>query len=317
MPAVIRPFVWDDLPALVEVINAAVALDQEDHITTPSALRQRFEMPHFDAEANCLVACAVDGTLAAYITTELDPRNGKAWGSGHVHPAHRRQGIGTLLLHAADARHLARAAREVAPEHPVIVTRYCRDTNAGATALLRAQGYDPARVTWFMQMDLDRPVTAPPLPEGIALRPFDRERDEAAVWEAEQAMLRDNWGYTAAPFEVWRHFAFDAGFDPSLWLVAIDGSRIAGLCLGKPWGDDRPGLGWISTLAVRQDLRGRGLGGALLRHGLRRLSERGYAAAGLEVDSENGSNAAALYERAGMSVYKRYLIYQKTIRRGH
>ncbi len=98
-------------------------------------------------------------------------------------------------------------------------------------------------------------------------------------------------------------------------MAPISGAFIAGLCLGKPWGDDRPGLGWISTLAVRQDLRGRGLGGALLRHGLRRLQERDYSAAGLEVDSENGSNAAVLYERAGMTVHKRYLIYQKAIRR--
>jgi mycothiol synthase len=316
MPAVIRPFVWTDLPELVDVINAAVELDQEDHSTTLAALRQRFEMPHFDPQANCLVACAADGTLAGYITAELDPLYGKAWGTGHVRPAHRRQGIGTRLLQAADTRHLARAAREFTPQQPVTVTRYCRDTNTGAAALLEAQGYRPTRVTWFMQMDLDQPVAAPPLPEGITLRPFDRERDEVAVWEAEKAMLCDNWGYTPAPFEVWRHFTFYEGFDPSLWLVAVDGSRISGLCLGKPWGADRPSLGWISTLAVRQDLRGRGLGGALLRHGLRRLQEHGYAAAGLEVDSENGSNAAALYERAGMTVHKRYLIYQKVIRRG-
>ncbi|HML23018.1 MAG TPA: hypothetical protein PKD09_15300, partial [Aggregatilinea sp.] len=58
----------------------------------------------------------------------------------------------------------------------------------------------------------------------------------------------------------------------------------------------------------------RGLGSTLLRHGLLALRKRGFAAAGLEVDSENDSNAVALYERAGMFVQRCYLLFDKLLR---
>ncbi len=64
---------------------------------------------------------------------------------------------------------------------------------------------------------------------------------------------------------------------------------------------------------MRADWRKRGLGSTLLRHGFYRLQEQGFTTVGLEVDSENQTNAVSLYERAGMHIHRRYLIYQKTL----
>lgn len=313
----LRAFVWDDLPALVAVINAAAAHDGEDQATTLDALRERFTRPYFEPEQNCLVAVLPDGALAGYCTAELDPRFGKGWGTGAVRPEHRGQGIGTRLLRAADARHLERAAREVAPDLPVSVIRYARDTNAATIALLERAGYAVVRASWFMRVDLTGRPGPPPLPEGVTLRPFVRERDARAVWSAEQDIFRDNWGFTPVPFEVWEHLHLGDGFDPALWLVAVDAvGEIVGLCLGGAWDEEQPTLGWINTLGVRASWRRRGLGRALLEHGLHALHAHGFAHAGLEVDAENASNAVALYERAGMYVHRRYLIFQKTLRDG-
>ena len=309
---VIRPFEWDDLSSLVDVTNRSVECNQEDQYVTAEALKERFDAPYFFPQANCFVAVA-DGRIVGYCTAELDPRNGRGWGSGHVHPDARRQGIGTALLRRADDRHRERAAQELAPGMAVNCTRHSRDINTPAVTLLESEGYQVARVTWFMRTNLEAPITPPPLPEGIVLCPFQIERDAHAVHEATNEFFRDNWGFVALPFDVWRYYNMSSQMDESLWLVAMAGEQIVGLCLCRPWGESEPGLGWVEPLGVRSDWRKRGLGSALLRHGLQRLQERGFTVGGLEVDSENQTNAVALYERAGMHVHRRYLIYHKTL----
>jgi mycothiol synthase len=309
---VIRPFEWDDLPALADVTNRSVEGNQEVQYVTLESLKERFNAPYFFPQANCFVALA-EGRIVGYCTAELDPRNGQGWGSGHVHPDARGQGIGTSLLRRADDRHRERAVQELAPGMVVTCTRHSRDGNTPAIRLLESEGYQVARVTWFMRMSLDVSIAPPSLPEGISLRPFNIERDAPAVHDAVNAFFKDNWGFVALPFDVWRHFNMPPRMDESLWLVALDGAQIAGLCLCRAWGDSEPGLGWVDPLGVRADWRKRGLGSALLQHGFRRLQEHGFAAVGLDVDSENRTNAVALYERAGMHVHSRYLIYRKTL----
>lgn len=312
----IRRFRWADLPALVAITNRAVVADGDDHTTTEDELRDRFEAPYMNPESNCLVAVVAGHTVAGYCTAELDPRVGKGWGTGYVDPDYRRQGIGTRLLAAADARHVERGQAEVPPELPLSCTRYCRDTNAGARALLARHGYAIVRRSWFMHRALDGPAEAQPLPDGVRWRPFAVERDARAVYEAEQDIFRDNWGYMDIPYEVWTHLRLGEAIDPALWLVAVTGESIAGLCLARPWGSERPGAAWIDTVGVREAWRGRGLARAMLAEMFGRLRASGFAEVELEVDAENTSNAVALYERVGMSARKTYLIHHKTFRQG-
>ncbi|WP_119066969.1 GNAT family N-acetyltransferase [Aggregatilinea lenta] len=310
----LRRFVWDDLPVLLEVINAASAFDGDDQADTLDGLRERFTRPYFEPERNCFVAVTDAGALVGYCTAELDPRFGTGWGTGAVLPGCRRQGIGTALLRAADARHLERADADMSPDLPLRVRRFARDAAASTVALLERAGYVVVRSSWFMHVELAGLPEPPALPDGITLRPFDRDRDAQAVHAAEADLFGENWGYQPVPFEVWRHMRLGAGFDPGLWLVAVENDAVVGLCLGGPWGETDPGRGWINALGVRTDRRRRGLGSALLRHGFAALRRRGFTAGGLEVDAENDSNAVALYERAGMSVRRRYLLFDKTLR---
>jgi mycothiol synthase len=129
-------------------------------------------------------------------------------------------------------------------------------------------------------------------------------------------MFRHNWGFISPPYEVWRNIMLIPDHQDSLWLVAVAGDGapddpVVGLCLCKPHGD---GAGWIDSFAVHADWRRRGLGSALLRRGFQTLRAHGFAAAELGVDSENATNAVALYERAGMHAYRRYLFYRKVLR---
>jgi mycothiol synthase len=317
MTHTIRSFRFDDLPALAAVINRAAEADQEDSRTTLDDLRARFERPYFFPEQNCLVATGPGGDILGYVTAELDPRFGKGWGTGCVDPAHRGQGIGRALIQAADARHLERADKELASHLGLYVTRYCRDTNGPTRALYEAAAYAIWRISWFMHIEFDGALTESLLPAGFALRPFDRARHAREIWDTEKAIFHDAPGYAQPPFEVWESFMFPSGHDDALWLVAVDqraaDEPVAGLCLCRPK-HDNPAIGWVELFGVRKPYRKRGLGLALLRQGFRVMQAHGFTAAKLSVDSENKSNAVALYERAGMAVDRRYLIYRKVFR---
>ena len=69
-----------------------------------------------------------------------------------------------------------------------------------------------------------------------------------------------------------------------------------------------------SNRDARRQWRKQGLGSALLTHSFALFQERGYIRAGLGVDASSLTNAVALYERAGMHVHSRYLLYRKMLR---
>jgi mycothiol synthase len=96
-------------------------------------------------------------------------------------------------------------------------------------------------------------------------------------------------------------------YDPELWQLALEGERVVGLGIG--FGANE--FGWMLDLAVETQYRGRGIGLALLRACFRELQRKGHTNVGLEVDSENETGATRLYERAGMSVTRRYATYEK------
>ncbi len=312
----IRSYCPADLPALVEVINRAVAHDGEDQYTTLDTLRAHAERFYVNPQDNWFVAATPAGRVIGFAAAEIDPRIGRGWGGGYVDPDFRRQSVGSALLAAVEDRFRARAEAELPPDMSLVVTRACSEPNVAAHTLLERAGFKVVRLSWFMRIDLTAPVEAPPLPDGISFRPCDWDRDARAVFDAQEDFFRDHWGYAAPPFDLWKAIVSEeVPFDPTLWRVAVNAAHeIVGLCLPRPKGHDDPGTGWLDTVGVRADYRKRGLGSALLRHGFRVLAEKGFTAAELEVDSENRSGAVALYERAGMRVRQCYEIHRKTMR---
>jgi mycothiol synthase len=69
----------------------------------------------------------------------------------------------------------------------------------------------------------------------------------------------------------------------------------------------------VLDLAVGPKFRRHGLGLVLLQSGFRALWQRGHTLIGLEVDSDNETGATRLYERAGMTITRRYATYEKRL----
>ncbi|MBE0690621.1 MAG: GNAT family N-acetyltransferase, partial [Anaerolineae bacterium] len=165
----------------------------------------------------------------------------------------------------------------------------------------------------------DSPPEPVSLPEGFTLRRVARDDDWKPILDCTRDAWRDHFGYIESPFE--EHYArwqrrWQDQFKPDLWLAAMDGETVAGVCLCMENFNDNPGNGWVSTLAVRRAYRRRGLAMALLSHAFVALHGLGKTQVGLGVDASSLTGATRLYERAGMAVKTRYDLFEKELRPG-
>lgn len=102
-------------------------------------------------------------------------------------------------------------------------------------------------------------------------------------------------------YEPWLDHLDARRLDWSLvWIASLPGEGDVAVLLSR---DDRTSMGWLSHIGVREDLRGRGIGGYLLRHGFAAYAARGRDTVGLGVDIHNETGALGLYEAHGMGLH--------------
>jgi mycothiol synthase len=257
-----------------------------------------WNMPGFDLERDAVVV-EVDGDLAAYASFIRND-----YVDVYVAPGHRDLGLGAKLLDWAERRAVERAGPGA------LLGQVVTSSNDGARRLLEDRGYRPVRTYWRMSMPLEERPPPPAWPEGVLVRTFDQERDTRAVYALVQDAFGDNERHTAESFEEWQAFMIDReAFEPGLWFIAESKGEIVGCILCPSYEDE----GWVRQLAVSRDWRRRGLGTALLRQAMSEFSRRGRREIGLVVDSWNRTGAKELYERAGMTVAREHVRYEKTL----
>jgi ribosomal protein S18 acetylase RimI-like enzyme len=169
----------------------------------------------------------------------------------------------------------------------------------GASDLVERHPFELEHETLVMWRELDRPAAEPEWPADVRVRTF-----ESADAEAVHALLDEAYGawdgrYVPLAHDDWlRWMTGDVDFDPSVWWLAERESRLVGCALH--WR-----TGFLKDLAVRESERGRGLGAALVQHGLAEFARRGVGGVGLKVDAANPTGAIVLYERLGFAVERR------------
>src|SRR5262249_11736792 len=157
---------------------------------------------------------------------------------------------------------------------------------------------------YVMRMALDTPLQATELPTEFEFRPFNTERDAKLVYTVFQECFAEHWGGVAQmPYEQWEHQLKNPHFDSTLWYVLYHNDEAAAICLCEVTPREE-NLGVVEILGVRPSYRKQGLGGLLLRHAFHEFQQRGFQNVTLDVDTQNKTNAVALYENAGMSVYR-------------
>ena len=298
MSVELRPPSKEDAPAIADALNEFSRVVDFD-LETPEEITAWFSMPSFDVEQNARVAL-VDGTIVGY--ADAASRDQKiAWLDVRADPAY--PDVPPVLLDFVEER-----GKDLAPGG--LLKAWAPEKAPSSRELLESRGYAFHHYSLRMLIDLAEEPAEPEWPEGIAARTV-QPGEEKAVYEVHQETFSDQRDFSRERYEDWSHWWLGEAFDPELWFLAHAGDEIQGISLCRSeWGGDDD-LGWLSILGVRKPWRRRGLGLALLLHSFRELRARGKKRMGLGVDAENPTGAVQLYERAGMTVNRRHLWYEK------
>ena len=317
----IRPYAGEpDLEPLVRIYNAEAVADGVEEVWTVDGVAAwtRHPTEQFDASRD-LMLVELDGRVVAGGAVEwVDTRDGlhrefRHWGV--VDPGLRGRGIGTALLAAQHRHATALAAGQDYGDRTAVLGSFAPAGRPGED-LLRDHGYSQAR--WFF--DMVRPtledVVVPPMPEGLELRQVTTDQHDT-IWRANREAFRDHWGGSDESLDAMRRHLDDPDTDTSLWLIAWDGTEVAGGVWNEvhPTENEELGLarGWLGSVFTRRAWRRRGLAAALIGHSLQLLRERGLTSAALGVDADNPTGALGLYEAAGFEIHERFAAWRRPL----
>jgi mycothiol synthase len=171
----------------------------------------------------------------------------------------------------------------------------------GYAEQIQLLGFRPIRRFWRMLCQLDGLQSVEPAaPAGVSKRVVSGEVDERLLHRLFQESFAEHFGYTVdEPFDDWieRVRANAGNREDGWWIAELDGRPVA-MCIvddSKADFDE----GYVRTLGVLSDARGRGIGRWLLGCSAVDAVARGRKAIGLAVDGANTSGATALYESVG------------------
>jgi len=232
---------------------------------------------------------------------------------GWVVPEWRQHGIGTAMLHWAEAR-----GRTLAAGHPTQGKAFfganASDTERDSTALLLNEGYRARFSVLEMGFDDWAGVQEPPLPSGFVTRPLARP-DLPALFASMNECYVDHPFSEALVYQEWA----DQQQDLSTWHVAWD--EESGEMVGQVQVLLRKGLaepegplqGELEEVSVGAPYRGRGLAPALIVKALLAARALGVSQVRLRTLNENPQQAWRLYEKVGFRVLKRFPRYRKPL----
>ncbi|MGW3887374.1 mycothiol synthase [Micromonospora chokoriensis] len=253
-----------------------------------------------DAPALHLIARADDGTLTGYAHLDTTDPVGGIGVELVVHPAYRRRGTGRAL------------ARGVLASATGPLRAWAHGDHPSAAALGVDLGFTRARVLWQLRRSLAAPLGEPRLPDGVALRAFRPEADDAAWLTLNARAFAEHPEQGRWTSDDLRVRLAEPWFDRDGFLLAEETGT--GRLLGFHWTKvhERPGtarIGEVYVLGVEPTAHGGGLGRALTTAGLAYLRDRrGLDRVMLYVDESN-TGAVALYERMGFARWSAHINY--------
>jgi mycothiol synthase len=309
----LRPATWADVNPVAELIYAVCEADGDATIaTSPEDLEHSWHEDGFTLEADAFVVETQSGRLVGYVELFNEKAHADLNADAYNHPDFEGLGVREALFARIEER-AHEMMRLAEPDLRVFIHTTTDSRDQTGQDFFARIGYTLVRYFWRMEIKLDAPPPVFALPDGIELRPFDKEAHARLMWQADNEAFSEHWGSHDSTFEEWTFRKFERPeFDPSLWLVAWDGDQIAGYSQNR----FRMGIGWVGTLGVRKPWRKMGLGLALLHASFADFYQRGTTTIGLGVDASNKTGATRLYQRAGMRVATEFVTFEKELRPG-
>jgi mycothiol synthase len=307
-----RPSSMDDLEIVYDLLHAYDLVQYGEEDFTLEDLRTSWTSPDFNFARDERLVFDQTGQLIANLHLGQQ-KHTKFFAYIHQRPGYGDQRIGSYLLDLAETWTRERLVL-AEPDARITLSCWVASTDQGMQQLYERANFRDIRHHWRMEIEFSEVPVSPDWPKGITLRPFVSERDARAVFDVDNTVFQDHWGFVAHDFENWKHWEVErSDFDPSLWFVAYEGDQPVGISLCH---DVDGRYGWVNTLGVLRPWRRSGLGLALLLHSFGEFYRRGRRRAGLGVDSQNLTGATRLYQRAGMYKARESITYEKELRSG-
>lgn len=306
-----------DLPAVVGLLNLCDTVDQLNEHYTVETFGTELDDPTVDLGQDLRLWEDAAGRLVGFgqlwlLETEDGSEGRLFW---YLHPDVRGSNLAGTLFAWAEER-TAQAGQPAGGR--VRVSSSAADTNPYFRATLEAHGFGLIRYFFEMERALDTPIPESQPPPGITLRPLAGEAELEAWMTLNRASFRDTWNYHPLPVDRRRHWMADPHYRAAGDLVAVaaDGTFAAFcLCPIDPDANAQSGRneGWIQLLGTDPRYRKIGLGRAMLLAGLHYLAGAGMDTALLDVDAANPTGALGLYENAGFTKRRTYLLYERQV----
>lgn len=297
MPYLLRAAALTDAPAVTELLNEIDRIEIGRPETDLHTVESDLKHPEIDLDRDSWLA--FDGSrLVAYALVWDDSKGERIDADHYVLPDHQR--AGELLLEALEARAPEKARANGASR--AVVHLHLNSAPTTDLALIRDRGWTVVRRYHVLERALRAGADLPPEPPaGVRVRPCAEDADREQAHLLYQTSFAEHFDFQPRPYEQWLHDIQADRLDWSLvWLVSTEDLGDVGFLIAR---DDREAMGWIRSLGVVREARGRGLGGLLLRQAFAAFAARGRDTVGLGVDTENATGAPELYERNGMAVH--------------
>lgn len=306
MPPALTPAQAD---LVLELASAAAKADGVAPLSEQTLLHVRHGSgsPGSGDGLDWVVASPDDGGLAGY--AHLDPPSDEPDLSGElvVHPAHRRQGVGTGLVAA-----LADAADAFGDGYGIRI--WAHGDRPESAEFAKATGFTRARELWQMLLPVrDASLPSPVLPDGVTLRTFVPGADEEAWLAVNGRAFANHPEQGRMTLTDLRQRMAEPWFDPAGFFLAERAGEIVGFHWTKvhPSGGTNDGpIGEVYVVGVDPAAHGGGLGKALTIAGLIHLRDRGLPEVMLYVDGDN-TPATRLYQRLGFTPWHTDVMYQR------
>lgn len=298
----VRRFIWEDLEAVTHIFNEINGIANSEKAYDLQFMKQFLAQPSCNPEENCFLA-ECDGSIAGFVLIAPEPPISRSVASGGVLKIYRNQGIGRMLLKTA-IDHSKQLQLAVLHVETMV-------DGAAARHILESEGFNEVKSYWQMRWEGDQAPSAE-LPDGLWLRTFVLNQDEATLTELQNLAFGENWGFSPNTLEeIHARVRLDR-CDPEGIIFIIDGDRPAGYNWTLISSNGTASTGFISMTGVHPDYRGRGMGRAVVAAGMEYLHAKGVDGIELEVDSVNPP-ARELYLKLGFKKIGQTIWYEKRL----
>ncbi|MCU0860569.1 MAG: GNAT family N-acetyltransferase [Thermoplasmata archaeon] len=306
----------DDIQRITDIMNVSRRETPYHRDKTLAEVNsEAFDDPDFSPEGAWLVFDGDEGIAYCDAVVEkerVEAGKNDGWIGVQVVPGRRGLGVEDELVSRAVTYLRTRSVEKA-------IARAEQAEGWKQQLFLRA-GFKSVRHFYRMACRGTAPLPKSMLPEGTTVSHRmlkDHSDDEVAEFSE---VVNDTFAghFDFAPEPAWRWIKWrDACEEP--WMVALakTGGRNVAVCIvedSRIFNEERGvSSGWVNILGVRKDLRGRGIGAAMLVDGMQWLRDLGHDTIHIAVDAEN-ERALGIYRSLGFEVENESQTYHLLLR---